>query len=223
MVNQKRFKEICREIRISIIENSFKAKACHLGSSLSAVEILVDIYFNKMKKQDIFLFGKASGVAVCYSVLAKRGIIPESKVAYYLKHYPLPSREVPGILHSFGSLGHALPVSCGLALTDRTRKVYCLIGDGDVQEGTTSESILFARQHKLKNLKIIVDKNSLQACGATKDILDIDKALELLKQLFPIKVVKTIKGKGVSFIENHYEWHYWNLDKKLLNKALKEL
>jgi len=209
-------------LRKLILQASYDAGACHIGSALSCVDIVDDIY-SKMKKEDRFIFSKASGVCALYAVLAKRGIIAENKVADYLKKYPLANKDVSGVIHSVGSLGHGLPVAVGLALADRTRKVYCLIGDGDVQEGTAYESLLFARQHKLKNLKIIVDKNSLQACGATKDILDIDKALKLLKQLFPIKVVKTIKGKGVSFIENRYEWHYWNLTPKLLKQALKEL
>ena len=209
-------------LRKLILEASLEAGACHIGSALSAVDIVERVYKTK-KKRDVFVFAKASGVAALYAVLAKRGIIPEDKVVYYLKHYPLPSREVPGVIHSVGSLGHGLPVAVGLALADRTRKVYCLISDAEIQEGTTWESILFARQHKLRNLKIIVDKNKLQACGSTKDILDIDKALELLEELFPIEVVKTIKGKGVSFIENDYTWHYRNLTPKLLKQALKEL
>ena len=209
-------------LRKLILEASLEAGACHIGSALSAVDIVERVYKTK-KKRDVFVFAKASGVAALYAVLAKRGVIPKDKVVYYLKHYPLPSREVPGVIHSVGSLGHGLPVAVGLALADRTRKVYCLISDAEIQEGTTWESILFARQHKLKNLKIIVDKNKLQACGSTKDILDIDKALELLEELFPIEVVKTIKGQGVDFMEGKFEWHYWNLDEKLLKKALKQL
>ena len=97
------------------------------------------------------------------------------------------------------------------------------MSDSEIQCGTTWESILFARHHNLYNLKIYVDRNYLQALGDTEDILRINKALEVLQLLFPMKVIETIKGYGVSFMENKYEWHYKNLDLKLLNKALKEL
>ncbi len=216
-------KDICKKIRKMVLLASYDAKACHIGSSLSCVEILVDLYWKTMKKEDVFIFSKASGTATLYSVLSEKEYFPKEKLVYYLKHYPLADKEVPGVVHSVGSLGHGLPVAVGLALADRDRDVYCLIGDAEIQEGTTWESILFARHHKLKNLKIIVDRNFYQACGHTEDILKIDKALELLNKLFPIRIERTTKGKGVDFCENDYKWHYKNLDKKLLEKALKQI
>lgn len=210
------------ELRKDIIRYSFKANACHIGSALSSLDIIVDIY-DKKKKKDLFVFSKASGICALYAVLAKHKLIPKSKIAYYLKNYPLPSKEVPSIIWSGGSLGHGLPFAVGLALANRKRKVYVLLGDSEIQCGTTWESILFARQHKLKNLKIVIDRNGLQALGKTEDILGIDKALEVLNTLFPIKIVKTIKGKGVSFLAGKVESHYINLTKKQLALALFEL
>lgn len=209
-------------LRLGVIENSYKAKACHIGSALSSLEILEEI-FKKKKKDDLFIFAKASGAVAYYLMLAQEGIIPHKKVAYYLKRYPLPSKEVPGVIWSGGSLGHGLPVACGLALGNRKRDVYVLMSDGEIQEGTTWESILFARQHKLKNLKIYIDKNGLQACGRTKDIMDIDEALEYLNKLFPLHIRKTIKGKSVGFMENKVEWHYFNLTKELHERAISEI
>ena len=208
-----------QDLRKLIIETSYKAKACHIGSALSCIDIIDSIY--KIKKQeDLFIFSKASGICALYVVLAKHGIIKEKKISYYLKHYPLPHSKVPGVIWSGGSLGHGLPVAVGLALADRTRKVYVLMGDAEIACGTTFESIVFAKHHKLTNLKIYIDKNKLQACGTTKEILDIDEALQFLKQLFPIKVIRTIKGKGIDFMENNYEWHYLNLTPELYEKAL---
>lgn len=216
--------DICKKIRRTILTASFQSKACHIGSALSCVEILVDLYFNKLKKDDIFIFSKASGVAALYAVLAEKGIIPHNKVAFYLKKYPLPSKEVPGVIWSGGSLGMGLSVAAGMALADRKRKVYCLISDGEVQEGQTYEASLFVRQHKLTNLYVIVDFNKYQACGAIKDILDLTTAFEFLKKTLPnIEIVDTIKGKGIDFMENNYKWHYKNLDEKGYKKALLQL
>lgn len=224
MIKEKEFKEICRKIRILIIENSFKSRACHLGSSLSAVEILVDIFYNHKRKQDYFIFSKASGAAALYSLLALKGYFPQKKIAYYLKNYPLSSTKVPGVLHDAGSLGHNLPISCGLALANRKKKVYVLMSDGECDEGTTYESALFARQHKLNNLYVYIDANGFQACGKTKDILDLTIAFEFLKKTLPnVEIIKTIKGTGISFCENDNSWHYRNLTLEERDKALKEL
>jgi transketolase len=182
---------------------------------------MVDLFYKTLQKDDVFLFGKASGVATYYSILADKGIFPKEKLPYYLKNYPLPSVEVPSVVHSFGSLGHGLSVACGMALGDRKRKVYILLSDGECQEGSTYEAVLFAKQHKLKNLYVIIDNNSLQALGKTDDILKVD--FSFFKRNLPnCRVVKTIKGKGVDFMKG-YEWHYENLSEELLDKALKQI
>ena len=208
-----------RKLRREIIEASYKANACHIGSALSCVDIIWNIY-NKMGKDDLFVFSKASGVAALYVVLAEKGYFPKSKVAYYLKKYPLASRKVPGVMVDSGSLGHGLPMACGMALADKKRKVYCLMSDGEMDCGTTWESLLFKKQHKLNNLKIYVDANEFQACGKTKDILDIP--WDFIKSM-GVKVVKTIKGKGVSFMENDNSWHYFNLDENTYKEAIRQL
>lgn len=219
--NKKIFMPKYNEIKKMVLEASFEAGACHIGSALSCVKILVDLFYGKMKERDIFLFSKASGVATFYSILVDKGYFPKDKLAYYLKNYPLPSKEIPGVIHSVGSLGHGLPVAVGLALGDRTRNVYCLMSDGECQEGTTYESALFARQHKLSNLFVIVDDNQIQGLDYTSSILDLTTAYSFLKEtLLNIDIVKTIKGEGVDFMEGKPEWHYRNLTAELLEKAL---
>lgn len=218
------YKKISHRIKKSILENSFKAGACHLGSALSCVDILIELYYKTLRKGDIFLFGKASGVSALYCILADKGYFLQNKIAYYLKNYPLPSKEVPGIIHSFGSCGHALSVAAGLATGNRKKKVYVLLSDGECQEGSTYEAALFARQHKLKNLYVIIDNNGLQALGKTKDILDLKTAFEFFEKTLPnCKIINTIKGKGIDFLENKTESHYLNLTEDLLNKALKQI
>ena len=205
-----------KTIRKDILKTSYEAGACHIGSALSCVEILLEI-FKRMKKGDRFIFSKASGVCAYYVLLSRVGRFPKNDLVKYLKRYPLCDKRVPGVLHSVGSLGHGLPVAVGLALSDRDRDVYVLMSDGELQAGTTWECLLFVKQHKLTNLNIIVDHNGLQACGKIKDILDIP--WEFLRQ-GGFKVVKTIKGKGVPWMENRVEWHYLNLNKQLYEKAI---
>ena len=207
------------ELRKAILKASYEAGACHIGSALSSVEPLLDI-FSKKREQDYFIFSKASGVCAFYCLLSKQGYFPEEKTAYYLKNYPLPDEHVPGVLHSIGSCGHGLPIAVGLALADRTRDVYVLMSDGELQCGTTWESLLFKRQHKLNNLKVYVDWNFWQANDKIENILALP---ESFIESMGVKIVKTKKGAGISFMEDDGNWHYRNLDKETYEKALKEL
>ena len=216
------YKKISKRIKKSILENSFKANACHIGSALSCVDILIELYYKILKKGDIFVFSKASGVSALYAILNDKKPMDNS-VFYYLAKYPLPSKTVPGVIHSTGSLGHGLPVAVGLAYANPKDKVYCLISDGEVQEGTTYESALFARQHNLKNLFVIVDNNGYQALGKTKDILDLKTAFNFLKKTLPnCSIRKTIKGGNIDFLQKT-EGHYKNLTKESLDKALTQI
>lgn len=209
-----------KEIKKSILENSLKAGACHIGSAFSCVDILIDLYDNILTDQDVFIFSKASGVSALYCILAEKGYFPKDQIAYYLKNYPLPSVEVPGIVHSVGSLGHGLPVAVGMAYASRNKRVFILMSDGEVQEGTTWESALFARQHKLDNLFVIVDANEYQALGKTADILDLDTAFEFLKNTLPnCEIRHTIKGGDIDFMRG-VDGHYKNLTEETLKQAL---
>jgi transketolase len=224
-------------LRKNILSASFEAKACHIGSALSCVEIIESIFLMK-NPEDFFIFAKASGVATLYCKLH-----PE-KAAEYLKNYPLPSKEVPGVIWSGGSLGMGLSIACGLALADRTKRIFCLISDGELQEGQTWEAIMFASHHKLNNLIVFCDRNELQALGNTEDIC----ALEPLGDKFrafnwdcyeidghtkidiigktekpQIIICHTIKGKGFKEAENNYKWHYENLDETRFKEAIFQL
>lgn len=250
-------KEIAKKIRRRVIELLYKHKACHLGSCMSCIEILVALYFGgMMKPEDKFLMSKGWAAAALYSLLAEKGIVDWDDLYenYYelgSKYWGLVHHTVPGIEHSFGSAGHGLPVAIGMALADRNRKVFVLTSDGEMDCGTTWESALFAPHHKLDNLVVLVDYNKLQAFGRTNEVLNLEPLAEkwktfgwivyevdghnldeLLKTLKKIPVIKdkphviichTIKGKGVSFAEDKMEWHYYNMDKKLMEQALKDI
>ena len=163
------------------------------------------------------------------------------------------SHKVPGIEFSTGSLGHGLPYATGRALAEKINKtnnnIYVLISDGELNEGTTWESLLFASFHKLNNLFIIIDNNKLQSLDLTKNVLKLEPLNKKLKsfncnvtninghsldQIYKsflkknkskpnVIIANTIKGKGVSYMENKIEWHYKYPDKKHLKLAIKEL
>lgn len=209
-----------KQIKKDILNASFDAKACHISSALSCVGIMVDLFYNRLKDDDIFLFSKASGVATYYAILADKGIIKKEDLATTLKHFPLASKEVPGVIHSVGSLGHGLPVAVGIAYAQLDKQVYVLISDAECQEGTFWESMLFKANHYLDNLHIIVDNNHFQACGKTEKILSIP--WNFVRSI-GVEVVETKKGDGVSFMEGDYSWHYRNLTELELLEALKQI
>ena len=156
---------------------------------------------------------------------------------------------------SSGSLGHGLPVACGMAMAakqaKKTHRVFCMVSDGDLNEGSSWEAIMLAGQHRWDNLIMLVDYNRLQALGASEDIIDLEplapklemfgwkvaavdghdcEAIEDVLLKLPLEsgrpsavIFKTVKGKGVSFMENDYKWHYGGLTAELLEQAIKEV
>lgn len=225
------YKQKAKEVRKSVLQMSFDAGACHIGSALSCVDFCVVIDSFARTFEDKIVFSKASGAATVYAL--------NEGNAKYLKENPLCW---PG-----GSLGHGLPVAVGMALPKR-KKVYCIMSDAELNEGTTWESLLFASQHNLANLVIVIDYNRLQSCGNVGDILELEplkdkfkafgcdvrvidghnhKAIEkcLWKRSDKPKVIiaKTTKGKGVDFMEGDYTWHYRNLTPALLASALDQI
>ena len=210
-----------QEIKKLILENSFKAGACHISSALSCVNILVDLFYIQKIKPEQFIFSKASGISVLYAILADKGYFPKNKIAYYLKNYPLPSKEVPGVIWSGGSLGMGLSIAAGIALGNRKKRIYVLLSDGEMQEGNTFEAALFARQHNLNNLYAICDNNQYQALGKIKDILDLETAFDFYKKTLPhFERVKTIKGGNIGFLQGT-KGHYLNLTEATLKQSLK--
>ena len=192
-----------------------------------------------------------------YFILNKFGYVSSKQLNSYGKNNSIlmahVSHKVPGIEFSTGSLGHGLPYAVGRALAakiDNTNnKVYVLISDGELNEGTTWESLLFASFHKLDNLFIIIDYNKIQSLNFTKNVLKIEplkkklssfgcnvknidghnfnqiyiSLLKRKKNKPTILIANTIKGKGVKYMENKILWHYKFPDQKQLQKAVKEL
>jgi len=249
--------EIAKQIRIRILQISNRAKSSHVGSCLSIVDILVVLYKNFINKKNIFVLSKGHACLAYYCVLQKFGHFSTKTLNSYGKNNTIllshVSHIVPGVEFSTGSLGHGLPYATGRALAEKinitNNKIFVLISDGELNEGTTWESLLFASFHKLDNLIIIIDYNKIQSLDFTKNILKLEPLrkkfqsfgcnvkninghnfIQIYKSFFVRKnkkptviIANTIKGKGVSFMENNISWHYKYPNLKELEVAIKEI
>lgn len=195
MLNSKELdslKKLAKVIRKDIIQMSLRARSAHIGGALSCVEILVALYFKIMKvfpedlgnrERDRLIFSKAHDGKALYAVLAKRGFFDKKILdTYELDGGKLPGHTtrhcVPGVEVSAGALGHGLSMAAGMAYVgkqdNKKFRVFAILSDGECDEGSTWEAILFAGYHKLDNLMAIVDYNKLQGFGYTKDIIDLE-------------------------------------------------
>jgi len=264
-----KYKQIAKELRKMIIDISFRNNGHHIGSALSCLDILTGLYFHAMKidpnnlqdpKRDWFVLSKGHAALAQYVVLAKRGFFPEEALQEFLVNGSLlgahPDKDcVPGVEVSTGSLGHGLSIACGVALAAKKdknpRRAFAVLGDGECQEGSVWEAIMFAGYHKLDNLIAVIDYNNLQAFGKVDDVLDLDslsrkfesfnwKACEIdghdMDQIIKVLdklpfekgkpsviIAKTIKGKGASLMENKLESHYMGLNQEQRDEIIKEL
>lgn len=257
-----------QNIRKLTLEMVYKAKASHIGGALSMADILAVLYNDILKvdpsnpgnpERDRFLLSKGHACTSLYATLALKGFFPVADLASYAQDGSIflshTNHHIPGIEISAGSLGHALSVSCGLSLAAKRKKsewkTYCLVSDGELDEGSNWEAILFAPQLKLDNLILIVDYNKIQSLGTVKDVIDLNPLkdkfaafrwetfevdghdYQALKNVF-IKsrdlngkpkaiIAHTVKGKGVSFMEDKLLWHYQSPSEEQLNEAINEL
>jgi transketolase len=245
-----------------------RGKSGHVGSMLSMAEILAVLYTRVLRvdpkrpdwpDRDRFVLSKGHGGGAVYAVLAELGFFPKDwLLGYYRDEGRLMghiSHHVPGVEFSTGSLGHGLPVAVGMALAARNagrrHRIVCLMSDGDCDEGSNWEAVLFAAQHRLDNLTGIIDYNKIQALGHSRDVLDLEPlreklglfgwvarevdghdvvALDRALATLPFEAGKpswlichTVKGKGVSFMENTVACHYGSVNDAQLAQALKEV
>ncbi|MCD6413076.1 MAG: transketolase [Elusimicrobia bacterium] len=257
-------------VRKDIIRMITEAGSGHPGGSLSSVEIMTALYFSVMKVdpknpkwdgRDYFILSKGHVCPTLYSVLARRGFFdPEElmtlrKLGSRLQGHPGVNKGLPGLEASTGSLGQGLSIASGVALAmkldGKPNRVYCLMGDGELDEGNIWEAAMSSAHYRLFNLCGIVDHNGLQIDGELKNVLDIapllnkwkafgwnaievdghsiEEVLDAFLQAEKYKsgptviIAKTVKGKGVSFMENVAGWHGVAPKKDEAEKALKEL
>ena len=256
------------DIRKDMLKMLTLAGSGHTGGSLSLVEILLSLYYYRLKhdpkrpdwkERDRLLLSKGHGAPALYAVLADRGYFPKDKLWTLRKlgsqlqgH---PQMGLPGIEISSGSLGQGLSIANGIALAARLDKkdfkIYCLMGDGETNEGQVWEAAMTGAHYKLDNVCAIIDFNKLQIDGFCCDIKDmgpyahkwkdfgwnvletdghdIEKMMDALDEADKCKgkptliIAHTIKGKGVSFIENKVEWHGIAPKKDEYERAIAEL
>lgn len=260
--------EFARRIRGHALRMVARANASHIGSCLSAADIVAVLFASYLRvdparpnspQRDRFILSKGHAAAILFAALAERGFFPVADLeAYSADGSPLTghiSHHVPGVEVSTGSLGHGLPIGCGMALAakrDRSAwRTVVLLSDGELDEGSTWEAALFAGHHRLANLLAVVDYNKIQSFGRVDEVLDLEPlcdkwrafgwgvveidghdlgAIEAALLAAPfvadrpsVVVAHTVKGKGVSFMENDLAWHYKSPRPEQLEQALAEL
>lgn len=268
-LNVENFEKISKEIRKNIIEMVYNAKSGHPGGSLSIADILTVLYFHelnidennpKFENRDRLVLSKGHSSPALYSALAEKGFFPKEdlksfrKIDSYLQGHP-DMNKIPGVDMSSGSLGQGLSVANGMAigakLDGKDYRVYCILGDGEIEEGQIWEAAMTSSHYKLDNLCVIVDYNGLQIDGNIKDVMNsepIDKKFEAFgfnvinidghnfeeivnafeyakktKEKPTAIIAKTVKGKGVSFMENEVSWHGKAPNEEQYTKAMNEL
>ncbi len=261
-------KAMAQRLRADAVQMVYRSRASHLGSCLSMADLLACLYWEALKidpgkpgwsDRDRFLLSKGHGAAILYATLAERGFFAVEELATYCQAGSRltghATSGVPGVEFSTGSLGHGLPVGCGMALARKRAglpgRIFVMLSDGELDEGSNWEAILFAPQHKLGNLIAIVDYNKIQSFGRTKDVLDLDpladkfrafrwavreidghnmeeisttlNALPLEQDRPSVIIAHTVKGKGVRFMEDRLIWHYKSPSEEEVRMALEEL
>ena len=267
-MNEKNLKKKSLEYRKTILEIIFHSGAGHTGGSLSCIDILNVLYNSVMDispknfpnlDRDHFIQSKGHSVEALFTVLCDCGFYSKKDLntlnqfnSHFIGH---PTKKVPGIEHNTGALGHGLSVAVGLAICkkidQKNNKVFSLLGDGELSEGSVWEACTTASKYNLDNLIVIVDRNDLQITGKTEDVNPIEPIDKKFKsfgfetistngnnisdllsvfQHVPVKeskptviIAKTTKGSGVSFIENQIDWHHKVPNKDEYESAISEL
>ncbi|HCC04648.1 MAG TPA: transketolase [Clostridiales bacterium] len=262
-------KSKAKEIRKDIITEVYNAKSGHPGGSLSIADIMTVLYFDelnideknpKWEDRDRLVLSKGHCAPALYAALAERGYFEKEKLVSLrkldsnLQGHP-NMNDVPGVDMSTGSLGQGLSAANGMAISakldNKNYRVYCILGDGEIQEGQVWEAAMSSNKFKLDNLCIIVDNNNLQIDGTTEEVMDLkpidekfksfgfnviiidghnyDEIKSAFKQARETKgkptciIAKTVKGKGVSFMENQAGWHGKAPNEEQYNQAMSDL
>tara|TARA_B100000787_G_C16183491_1_gene293224 strand:- start:1101 stop:1883 length:783 start_codon:yes stop_codon:yes gene_type:complete len=251
------FAEILRDTKLRMLKMHYEAQVGHLGSNLSCLDALMTVYHHKLKDKDQFILSKGHSAGALYSTLWSLGKISEETLSTFAQDgtsipgHPSGSN-IPGLLFPTGSLGHGVSLSAGLALSKKFKKeqglVFCLCSDGEFQEGSSWEGIIFSAHNKLDNLILMIDQNRLQGFGTTHETVsfsDLTSRLtafdaevqnvdghcpkEILHSLSEIKknklniiILNTIKGKGLHN-EDELECHYLPINTEEYIQAVKTI
>ena len=269
ITNVEALKKIAVDVRKGIIEEVYSAKSGHPGGALSCADILTVLYFNQMNvdeekpndpNRDRLVLSKGHASPALYSVLARKGYFNKEllqtfrKIGSNLQGHP-DMNKVPGVDMTTGSLGQGLSSAVGMAIASKMDRagcrIYCIVGDGEIEEGQIWEAATIASKNKLDNLCVILDNNNLQIDGNINEVggmnniterfmsfgfnvinvdghnvdglIDAFTTAKQTKGKPTIIIAKTIKGKGVSFMEDKAEWHGKAPNEEEYNIAMSEL
>jgi transketolase len=250
------FHQLQRQARLRLLRMHYESGVGHIGGNLSCLDLLLYLHHHVLGPEDQFILSKGHAAGALYVTLWTLGRLPEEELRCFhkddtrLSAHP-PANAIADILFATGSLGHGLSLATGLALGKRYRRqagrVYCLTSDGEWNEGSCWEALLFAAHHHLENLTLVVDLNGLQGFGSTREVADLaplaDKfrafgvVTEEIDGHDPVQlqrlaedrpgpsalIAHTCKGCGVSFMEGRLEWHYLPLSESQYRQAVWEV
>jgi transketolase len=239
--------------RNRLLRMHFESGVGHIGGNLSALDTMLVLFHEHLREGDQFILSKGHAAGALYTALWSTGRLTEADLGTFHRDGTLlaghpPAKGIAGISFATGSLGHGLALAAGTALAMRLKAsggtVVCMTSDGEWQEGSTWEALIFASHHKLTNLTVLVDHNGLQGFGSTHEVasmsplwdrlsgfdvevmvidgheLDaIRAAMDAPSSRLRIVVLKTVKGRGVAFMENRMEWHYLPLSQEQFEQA----
>jgi transketolase len=244
--------------RLRLLQMHYESGVGHIGGNLSALDALLLLYHEYIcLEKDHFILSKGHSAGALYVSLWSKGLLTDADLKLFHKEeaklpaHP-PVSGVPGILFATGSLGHGLSLAAGTALAKRLNSdrghVYCMTSDGEWQEGSIWEALIFLCHHKLTNLTVLVDHNTLQGFGSTDDVASMNPLAEKLRgfaitilsvdghDLNAIRealntpssqpklvVLNTTKGCGISFMEKQMKWHYLPLNEEQYKQAISEI
>jgi transketolase len=254
-----------RAIREHVLRESRRANVGHIGSALSIADILAALYGRILRVEDVddperdrFILSKGHAALALYAALALSGCLDTADLSTYCGNDSLlgvhPESALPGIDFCTGSLGQGLGMSAGSALAamrqSKQRRVFAIMSDAELNEGSTWEAVMFAAQQRLSNLYVFVDSNGQQALGYTRDVIAIENAVERFTDFGwdattidghdvsaietaveaashdprpHVFVARTIFGRGVSFMQNQIKWHYWPMSAEEFEQAMAEV
>ncbi len=254
---RRKFDELNKKARLRLLKMHYETKIGHLGGNLSAIDALVYLHSSVLEMDDVFVLSKGHAAGALYIALWACGKLDEPSLALFhqdgvkMAGHPVGGWH-EGIPFSTGSLGHGVGLAIGRAFAKRLRglpgTVFCMTSDGEWEEGSNWEALMFMAHHKLANLTLLVDANGLQGFGGTSDIASLeplakkfgafnvdireidghdisalDSALAAKSCLPKIIILRTVKGCGVSFMENRMDWHYLPMNEEQYRQAVSEV
>ena len=248
---------IVKTARKRLLQLHFESRVGHIGGNLSALDMTMVLYHRILEKDDVFILSKGHAAGAIYIALWSMGRLTDDELRQFhgegtkLSGHPAPNC-LPDIPFATGSLGHGLSLAAGIALGKALQgqpgRVFCLLSDGELQEGSTWEALIFAAHHRIAPLTILIDANGLQGFGSTREVAgleltvskfrefglpaeeidghDLDAIAAACRGCSPgarLVIAHTRKGRGVSFMENRMDWHYLPLSEPQYRQALDEV